>query len=48
MTMPTLDDPAFAELVLLVLAAPLIIGAAWRWMRYRARADAVRRFERWR
>ena len=44
--MSTLDDPQFAELVLLVLAAPIILGAAWAAMRQHARRDEIRRWPR--
>ena len=40
----TLDNESFAELVILILAAPLILSAVWQWMRRKSRADAARRF----
>jgi hypothetical protein len=47
MTDPTLNNTAFAEIVILILTAPLIIGTVWSWMRRKSRADAVKRFDRW-
>jgi len=47
MTDPTLNNTSFAEIVILILAAPLILGAVWQWMRHKSRADAVKRFDRW-
>ena len=42
----TLDNADFADLVILILAAPLILGTAWAWMRNHARRDAIRRWPR--
>lgn len=39
----TLDEPGFAELVIISLAAIPIIGAAWQAMVHHARRDNDRR-----
>jgi len=41
-----LADPDIANLIILTLAAPIIWGAAWTWMRNHARRDEIQRWPR--